>query len=203
MTEPLRHLATTRLASLCLNRRGRPRGFTYDDYLIRGALILDLAVGGALTHTDDAVELDHGRAAELGLADEAAAADEGDTGLQWWLDWGRLGFDDWRFRLVEAGVWRLRRWSPWYPFQRFEDTERARTHADRAAGSLPVRDGDESPQTLVVLALGSISGLLGAIDDPPAWVFEDMGEARWAGELVVERLTELRIRMRGIARAVD
>ena len=203
MTAALRDLATTRLASLCLNRRGRPRGFTFDDYLVRGGLILDLAVAGALTHTEDAVELDHDRAAEIGLADEAAAADEGETGLQWWLDWGSLGFDDWRGRLVHSGVWRLRPWSPWRPFRSFEDTERARTDADRAAGALPRRDGSESPQTLVVLAMGSISGLLGPIDDPPSWVMEDMGEAQWAGELVIERLTELRIRMRSIARAVD
>ena len=46
MTGPLRDLATTRLASLSLNRRGRPRGLSYDDHLIRGALILDLAVVG-------------------------------------------------------------------------------------------------------------------------------------------------------------
>ncbi len=134
MSDRVRDLAATRLASLCLNHRGRPRGLTYDDYLIRGALILDLAVCGALSQTEDAVLLDHDRAAAHGLADVAAEADEGDTGLQWWLDWGRLGFDDWRVRLVEAGVWRLQPWSLRYPFRSYEDTERERTSADRAAG---------------------------------------------------------------------
>jgi hypothetical protein len=38
VTEPLRDLATTRPATLCLTRRGRPRGFGYDDHLVRGAL---------------------------------------------------------------------------------------------------------------------------------------------------------------------
>ena len=203
MSDQLRDLATTRLASLCLNRRGRPRGFTYDDYLIRGALILDLAVCGALTHTEDAVELDHDTAAAQGLADVAAQADEGDTGLQWWLDWGRPGFDEWAGRLMEEGVWRLRPWSLRYPFRSFEDTERERTEADRLEGRSDERDGTATPQTLVVLALGRISGLLGPIAEPPSWVLDDLGEGRWAAELVVERLTELRIRMRGIARAVD
>ncbi|SDF15612.1 Golgi phosphoprotein 3 (GPP34) [Blastococcus fimeti] len=199
----MRELATTRLAALCLNRRGRPRGLTYDDHLVRGALVLDLAVCGALAHTEDAVELDHARAAAHGLADVAAEVDEGDTGLQWWLDHGRLGFDDWRARLVDAGIWRLRPWSLRFPFQSFEDTERERTEADRAAGRRLVRTGTEAPTTLVVLALGSISGVFGAIEDPPSWVLEDLGGAGWAGELVVERLTDLRVRMRSIGHAVD
>jgi len=199
----VRDLVATRTAALCLNRRGRPRGLTYDDHLVRGALILDLAVCGALTHTDDAVELDHDRAAAHGLAEVAAEVDEGDTGLQWWLDWGALGFDDWRVRLVEAGVWRLRPWSLRYPFRSFEDTQRERTEADRVAGRQSGRDGAARPETLAVLALGATSGLFGAVHDPPSWVLEDLDEHRWAAELVVERLTELRIRMRSIGRAVD
>ena len=203
MTDPVRHLVATRAAALCLSPRGRPRGLTYDDHLVRGALILDLALCGALTHTEEAVELDHARAAAHGLADVAAEADEGDTGLQWWLDWGRLGFEDWRARLVDAGVWRLRPWSLRYPFRSFEDTERVRTEADRAAGRQPARDGGADPRTLAVWAIGATSGLFGAVEEPSSWVLEDLGDARWAAELVVERLTELRMRMRSIGRAVD
>lgn len=199
----MRDLATTRLAALCLSRRGRPRGLTYDDHLVRGALILDLAVRGVLDHAADSVFLDHGRAAAHGLADVAAEADEGDTGLEWWLDHGRTGFEEWRARLVEAGIWRLRPWTPWYPVRSFEDTERDRTEADRARGRRPVRTGTETPETLVVLALGPTSGLLGPIREPEQWVLDDLGDARWAAELVVDRLTELRVRMRAIGRAVD
>lgn len=178
MTDPVRDLVATRVAALCLNKRGRPRGLTYDDHLVRGALILDLAVRGALTHTDDAVELDHSRAVLHGLGDVAAEVDEGDTGLQWWLDRGRLGFQAWRGRLVSAGVWRLRPWSPLRPFRSFEDSERERTEGDREAGRHPVRSGTESPEMLAVLALGSTSGLFGKIQEPPAWVIEGLGEAR-------------------------
>ncbi len=149
------------------------------------------------------MELDHARAAAHGLADVAAEVDEGDTGLQFWLDHGRLGFEDWRTRLVEAGIWRLRPWSLRFPLRSFEDTERDRTQTDRDHGRRPVRTGTETAETLVVLALGSISGVFGAIQDPPQWVLEDLGEAQWAGELVVERLTDLRVRMRSIGRAVD
>ena len=203
MTDPLRELAATRLASLCLNRRGRPRGLTYDDHLIRGALILDLAVRDVLHQTEDAVLLAHDRAAAHGLADVAAQVDEGDTSLQYWLDWGRMGFDEWAGRLVAGGVWRLRPWSLRYPLRSFDDAERQRADADRAAGRPAVRTETLSPTTLAVLALGSVSGLLGKIADPPSWVLDDLGEARWAGELVVDRLTELRVRMRSIGRAVD
>jgi hypothetical protein len=38
-------LVTTRLASLCL-KRGRPRRLTFDDHLVRAALVVDLAIGG-------------------------------------------------------------------------------------------------------------------------------------------------------------
>ena len=199
----MRGLVATRAAALCLSRRGRPRALTYDDHLVRGALILDLALCGALAHTDDAVELDHGRAAARGLGEVAAEVDEGDTGLQWWLDRGRLGFEDWHARLVDIGVWRLRSWSLRYPFRSFEDTERVRTDADRAAGRQPERDGGTSPETLALWAIGATSGLFGAVEDPPSWVLEDLGEHRWAAELVVDRLTDLRVRMRSIGRAVD
>jgi hypothetical protein len=203
VTQPLRDLATTRLASLCLNRRGRPRGLSFDDYLIRAGLILDLAVCGALSQTEDAVELDHARAAAHGLADAAAQADEGDGSLLDWLDWGELGFDEWAATLTAAGIWQLRPWSLRYPLRSFADDERERADADRAAGRRPLRGENATPQTLAVLALGSVSGLLGKIAAPPSWVLADLGEARWAAELVVDRLVELRVRMRSIGRAVD
>ena len=203
MSEPLRDLATTRLASLCLTRRGRPRGLTYDDYLMRGALIVDLGLCGALTHTEEAVELDHAQAADFGLAEVAVQADEGDDSLLDWLDWGELGFENWAVTLVEAGIWHVRRRTPWYPLRRFVDTERERTVADRAAGRPPVRTGAETPQTCAVLALGSVSGLPDLFGEPPEWTLAGLGEARWVGELVAERLTQLRSRMRSIARAVD
>jgi hypothetical protein len=202
MTDPLHDLVTTRLASLCLNRRGRPRGLTFDDHLVRAGLIMDLALCGALTHTADAVELDHDRAAAHGLAEAAAEADEGDTSLLDWLDRGALGFDEWAARLVDAGVWYLRPWSLRYPLRSFQDTRRERTDADRAAGRSPAREGTSAP-SLAVYAIGSTSGLFGATAEPPRWLLEDLGDVRWAAELVVDRLTELRVRMRAIGRAVD
>ena len=202
MTDPLHDLAATRLAALCLNRRGRPRGLTFDDHLVRGGLILDLALCGALTHTEDAVELDHQRAAAHGLAAVAAEVDEGDTSLLDWLDWGALGFDEWAGRLVDAGIWRLRPWSLRYPMRSFEDTRRDRTEADRTAGRAPVREATPA-QSLAVYAIGSTSGLFGRTAEPPRWLLEDLGDVRWAAELVVDRLTELRVRMRAIGHAVD
>ena len=203
MTDPLPDLVTTRLASLCLNRRGRPRGLTFDDHLVRGGLVMDLALCGALAQTEDAVELDHDRAATHGLAEAAAQADEGDTSLLDWLDWGALGFDEWAGRLVEDGVWHLRPWSLRYPMRSFEDTRRERADADRAAGRALHRAEGTSAHSLAVYAIGTTSGLFGTTAEPPRWLLEDLGDVRWAAELVVDRLTELRVRMRAIGRAVD
>ncbi|MCZ2818978.1 hypothetical protein O2V63_01360 [Modestobacter sp. VKM Ac-2977] len=203
MTEPLRDLVATRLTALCLNRRGRPRGLTFDDHVVRGGLILDLAIGGALTLTDDAVEMDHQRAAAIGLADVAAQADEGDGSLQDWLDWGAPGFDEWVGRLVLAGVWQLRPWSPLRPFRSYDDGDPARTEADRARGRTGEPDADASQQTLAVLAVGKVSALSGKLGEPPSWVLAGLGEAQWAAELVVDRLTELRTQMRSNGHDLD
>ena len=78
-----------------------------------------------------------------------------------------------------------------------------RVEGDRAAGRAPAQDGGTSPETLALWAIGTTSGLFGAVEEPPSWVLEDLGDARWAAELVGERLTELRVRMRSIGRAVD
>jgi hypothetical protein len=203
VSDQLTDLAATRLAALCLNRRGRPRGLTFDDHVVRGGLILDLALCGALVHTEDAVEMDHERAAAAGLADVAAQADEGDGSLQDWLDWGALGFDEWVGRLVQAGVWRLLPWSPLRPFRSYDDGDPARTEADRARGRTGEPGAGASRQTLAVLAVGKVSALSGKLGQPPSWVLAGLGEAQWAGELVVERLTELRSRMRTNGHALD
>ena len=171
--------------------------------MVRGSLILDLALCGALTHVEDAVELDHDRAAAQGLARVAAEADEGDSSLLHWLDWGAFGFDEWAVTLVGAGVWHTRPWSLRYPMRTLLDSEWQRTDADRAAGRAAVRAEGTSRQALAVLAIGSVSGLFGRIAEPAGWVLGDLGDARWAGELVLDRLTELRVRMRAIGRAVD
>ncbi|MPQ99279.1 hypothetical protein GB931_15405 [Modestobacter sp. I12A-02628] len=201
MTASLAELVTTRLAALCLGRRGRPRGLTFDDHLVRGGLVVDLALGGALRQTDDAVEMDHDRAAALGLAAVAAEADEGDGSLLDWLDAGRLGFADWSSHLVAAGVWRQHSWSLRWAARGFEDLQHRRVASDRALGSAP--PGPHPPATSGVLALGRVAGLLGHLGEAPAPALDGLGDARWAGELVAERLVELRVTMRAIGHAVD
>ena len=133
----------------------------------------------------------------------AAEADEGDGSLLDWLDTGALGFDEWAGRLTAAGVWQLRPWSLRHPFRSFVDGDRERTEADRAAGRPATPVEGATPTTLAVIAVGSVSGLLGPITEPPPWVLADLGDACWAAELVTERLTELRTSMRAIGRAVD
>lgn len=206
-------LVTTRLASLCL-ARGRPRRLTYDDRMIRAALVVDLAVGGALAEDETSVALDRERAEALGLGRVAGhlAADGGS--LSAWIGRGPCTFEEWEQRLVESGVWVPRR-SLLRPLLRYDDVHRERTGSDRRLGRRPHRGG-HSTATLGVLALGRVSALFGRPDprtggdgwtgapgEPPPWVLADMGEAAWAGRLAVDELLRVGTHMRIVGDAVD
>lgn len=194
---------------------GTSASATFDDHLVRAALVVDLAIGGALSEDDAGVALDQDRAAALGLHRVAAhlAADGGS--LHSWIGRGPFTFEDWEQRLVEAGVWVPRRRSLLRPLLRYDDAHRERTGADRALGRRPVR-GELPTPTLAVLALGRVSALFGRPDprtggdgmtgtpgEPPSWVLADMGDAAWAGRLAVDQLLEVGTHMRAVGHAVD
>ena len=75
-------LVTTRLASLCL-KRGRPRRLTFDDHLVRAALVVDLAIGGALSEDEVSVALDQDRAEAIGLGEVAGRLAAGGSLSAW------------------------------------------------------------------------------------------------------------------------
>jgi hypothetical protein len=200
---PLGDLATTRLASLCLNRRGRPRGLTFDDHLVRAALVVGLAIGGALTENVTAVDLDADRAEQLGLGDVAADLTAVGAPLSEWILRGGIDFGHWTRRLVEAGIWIPRRRWPLAP--RYDDVHRARTDDDRAMGGLPWPERDRAVTTLAVAALGRVARLFGEpdpafdlrdVDAPEDWLITGMGDAAWGGSLAVGTLAELYVKLR-------
>jgi hypothetical protein len=200
VTRVVRDLVATRLACLCLVDQ-RPRGLPFDDHLVRAALVVDLVLARALAETDDAVELDEGLAAELGVAAVASRVAAAGS-LDGWIERGGMGFADWAEQLVDSGVWSPRPRSVRYPVrQRYQDTAARRTQADRALGRRPSTDG-ASPATLAVLALGSVSGLFGEPRPPRPWLVPAMGEPGWAGRLAVDKLIEAGTRMRITATTV-
>jgi hypothetical protein len=203
VSEALRDLATTRLASLCLNRRGRPRGLTFDDHLVRAALVVDLAIGGGLTESVTAVDLDTDRAGQLGLGDVAADLAAVGAPLSEWILRGGIDVEHWTHRLVEARIWTPRRRWPLAP--RYDDVHRARTDDDRAMGGLPWPERDRAVTTLAVAALGRVARLFGEpdpafdlpdVDVPDGWVITGMGDAAWAGSLAVGTLADLYAKLR-------
>jgi hypothetical protein len=204
-------LVTTRLASLSL-ARGRPRRLTYDDRMVRAALVVDLAIGGALSEDEESVALDQDRAAALGLGEVAGRLAATGGSLSAWIGRGPFTFEEWERRLVEAGVWVPHRRML---LLRYADVHRERTEADRALGRRPRRD-ELPPTTLAVLALGRVSGLFGRPDprhggdgwsgapgEPPSWVLAGMGEASWAGGLAVDALLTVGTHTRAVGNAVD
>ncbi len=206
-------LVTTRLASLSL-ARGRPRRLTYDDRMVRAALVVNLAVGGALSEDEESVALDQDRAAALGLGEVAGRLAATGGSLSAWIGRGPFTFEEWERRLVEAGVWVPHR-SLLRPLLRYEDVHRERTEADRALGRRP-RRGDLPVSTLAVLALGRVSALFGRPDprtggdgwtgapgEPPPWVLADMGGSAWAGRTAVDELLRVGTHMRIVGDVVD
>jgi hypothetical protein len=190
----VRDLVATRLACLCLVDQ-RPRGLTFDDHLVRAALAVDLALGGALSEADDAVDLDEELAAELGLAPIAAAVATVGS-LDAWIEHGGLAFADWAQSLVEGGVWTPLPRAARHPVRRrYEDCVAPRTQADRALGRRPSADG-ASTGTLAVLALGSVSGVFGDPRPPRPWLVPAMGDVSWAGQLAVDKLVAIGTTMR-------
>ena len=204
-------MVTTRLASLCL-RRGRPRGFALDNYLVRAALVVDLAIGGALRMNDSSVDLHTDRAAGLGVGSIAIDLTEDGNTVDHWITCGGVSFRDWEQRLVKDGVWR-----PWPrllppPLRWYRDVHSARTAADRERGRRPRPGNDYTASTLAVLALGRVCGLFGpthrswdfqlSLPSPEPWVVAGMGDVAWAGALAVEKLVEVGNQLRWTGFAV-
>jgi hypothetical protein len=99
-----------RLASLCLDDRGRLAHFRLWDTAARGALLVDLARTGRLTQDDDSVQVD-GTSTGFAPADRLLAAMqvEPEQSLDWWMDHGGVGMRDLAEANVTSGRWLVRR----------------------------------------------------------------------------------------------
>ena len=177
----------TRLASLCLDDKGRLADFVLWDVAARGALLVDLARTGRLTQDDDSVTVD---STPTGFepADRllAAMAVEPEQSLDWWMDHGGVRMRDLADANVASGRWHVHRR---LLGRRFVDRSGLAT-ADRAAA--PRRpSADLTPEVAAVRVLATSSGALrkrpGPADDDD---LEPTGPLRWICAAVTAHLDQ-------------
>jgi hypothetical protein len=190
---------TVRLASLCLDDDGRLRDYFIWDTAARGALLLDLALAGRLTETDDSVDIDP-TPTGFAPADSllAAIAVEPERSLDWWIQRGGVRMADVADAIVRAGRWTERR----HLFgRRFQDQQAEQTAADRAR-VFGTPDPGWSPETAAVVAVTTAAGEPGHRPKPPEdAVLRLTGPLQWICRTVVEQLGIAQLQNRTIAAA--
>jgi hypothetical protein len=168
-----------RLASLCLDDKGRLADFPLWDVAARGALLVDLAWAGRLTQDDDSVMID-GTPTGFEPADRLLAAIEVEPehSLDWWMDHGGVGMRDLAEANVATGRWHVRRHLLGHRFQNTAAADDAA--ADTAA-----------PDTAALLVLATASGAL--LRRPEPLLDEELeptGPLRWICTAVTAHLEE-------------
>ncbi|WNV77498.1 GPP34 family phosphoprotein [Geodermatophilus sp. DSM 44513] len=187
-----------RLASRCLDRRGRLRDFDLWDDAARGALLVDLVRAERLVHGDDSVTVD-GTPTGFGPADRLLAAMVAEPGrsLDDWMAVGPVGMPDVAGALVDSGRWTVRRR---LLTRRFADVSAA-SAADRARD--PHRpDGTWTPETATVVVLGLACGAYGRPEPIVEAELAPTGPLRWVCEAVtthLERAHRANLRSAGAA----
>jgi hypothetical protein len=190
-----------RLASLCLERSGRLRDYALWDTATRGALLVDLALAGRLTLTEDSVAVDE-TPTGFGPADAllAAIAVEPERSLDWWLDHGGVALADVAAAAVAGGRWAVHR----LLFRRrYTDLWEERADADRvrASGS---PDDTWTPSTAAVVAIAAAAGAGGRRPRPPDdELLAATGPLRWICQAVTDHLQVAHARNRLGASAAD
>ena len=188
-------LVTERIAALCLDQAGHLPENDYPAMGVRGAALVDLALAGRLTQTDDSIDLDAGPLGPpvLGRALAELDALEGRS-LDWWLEHSRLGLDEVAAEQVAGGSWVRLRPSGLRLRPRFEDRSGSRARDLGLVTGAALPDG---PQDAAVVSIAAAVHLGG----PPALTRAELlpltDPVRWVVQLVTEFIDEARAR--GIA----
>jgi hypothetical protein len=205
----LAHGVAARLAGLSLDPRGSLPDVHAPSDAVRCGLLVDLALLGRLTPTDESILVDP-EPVGFPPADQLLAAmdAEPDRSLDAWFDERRIGLRQVAAALVAAGCWEVRT-AGVLRRRRHLDRERARTATD-AATTLADDPTGWRPEDAAVTALASAAGLLGTTrtegwdrDPPPVPdpVLAAAGPARWLCGAAVEHLAWSRRRDRLVAGA--
>lgn len=170
MSEPVRvAVELTALALPAVTRR--PRSALLDP-VVRAAVLIDLALDGALVQVRDGLEIDT-TATGFAPADQLldAVTERPDRALVWWLYNAPITVHDTAGVLVDAGRWE--RYGPW---RRYRDLDPDRTTADRTR-LVAALQGDYDPAQAVTATLLAI--LRPAGWPSPAFAADRCGPANW------------------------
>jgi Golgi phosphoprotein 3 (GPP34) len=194
-----------RVSALCLETGGRLPDRLLASDAVRAGLLLDLALAGRMTSTEDSIVVDPTPTGYAPADRLLAAIDaEPERSLDGWLEERRIGLRDVVEANVASGRWERRpgllglrpRYVDRYPEQTARDL--ARSGSDWPA--------DASPQDACVTVVAGASGLLDPEFDLPVQpspaLLAATGPAEWLCPTVVEHLRQAHVRYRDQAGAL-
>jgi hypothetical protein len=182
-----------RVTALCLDASGHLPDSDYAAMAARGGLLVDLALAGRLTQTDDSVDLD---LAPTGWPPTDQALTEltllDGRSLDWWIEHGRVQLVDVAATLVADGTWTQLPARPLHRKPRYAVREPVileRDHALVAQPHLVAGDADAAVVAIAVAAglvkgAGPIAG-----DELPTRT----GSADWVCQLTTDFISRARI----------
>jgi hypothetical protein len=175
-----------RLSAFCLTDSGKLRSYDLWDVAVRGALLVDLALTGRVTHEADSVVIDP---TPTGFAPADALLTpivvEPERPLDWWMDRGAVCLDDLVRDNVASGRWRRH----WTLLGRRYTEELGSRSADAAELTSAPETAAWDPATAAVAVIGDTSGITDMRPGEPAEGLLDLaGEVRWMCEAVVDHL---------------
>lgn len=179
-----------RIAALCLDSTGHLPDSVYPSMALRGAVLVDLALAGRLTQTEDSIGVDStpiGRQLPDRTLAELDALDG--RSLDWWLEHSHLDLPDMAADQVAGGSWVPLRPSGLRRRPRFADHGSSREHDLALLAGAELPDNPEDAALICIATAVHVGG-------PPKVTVDDVlpltEPVRWAVELVTDFIAEAR-----------
>ena len=186
-----------RISALCLDKDGRLTDRLLFSDAVRTGLLVDLALVGRLTTSEDSIVVDEVPTG-FAPADRLLAAMDAESGrsLDEWLDERRIGLRDVAAANVASVRW-VRRTGPFGLRPRYTDRNRDQAERD-AARSMADWPDDATPEDACVTVLAGASGLLdrdlGLPESPSPAVLAATAPVEWLCAAAAEYLQQARSR---------
>lgn len=205
VTEVRSEWVAVRVSALCLEAGGRLTDRLLASDAVRAGLLLDLALAGRMTSTEESIVVDPTPTGFVPADRLLAAIDaEPERSLEGWLDERRIGLREVVQANVASGRWE-RRPGLLGLRARYADRHREQTVRDRAR-SADDWPADASPEDACVTVVAGASGLLDPefdlLVDPPPALLAATGAAGWLCPTVAEHLVRAHHRYRDQASAL-
>ena len=183
-----------RVAALCLDASGHLPDSDYAAMAARGGLLVDLALAGRLTQTEDSVDLDP-TATGWPPADQALTELTLLDGrsLDWWIEHSRVQVADLAAALVADGTWAQLPARPLHRKPRYQVREPDTVSLDHALVAHPHLVATAADAAVVAIAVAA--GLAQGRPAPLAGEhpLTSSGPAAWVCQLVTDFISRARI----------